>query len=308
MKTTSYTQEQLDAVQTYVQERIKVAASQNEAATQLGLSAAQLIAYREARWESVSAKAFNEMLAKCGHTAWPTIPTYNLSAVMTMCGQAQTKHKMLGLTGYTGAGKTHALRKYARTLPSVYYVLVDVTMSRWAFLNEVCQACGVSPDLRGNTPAEMVAAVVAKLRATDSPLLILDDAGKATDDVFRIIQVIYDRTEHSAGIVLAGTEHLAYTIERKARLRSKSFAELKRRVAWWETLPPLAIEDVTNVCTKTGVADGRAIKYLSRNVADLGTLRHMIENSKLEASHRGAAAVTAELLTDMNAGREWHRG
>ncbi len=308
MKIDHYTQEQLDAVQVYAQERIKVAASQNEAAAQLAVSPAHLMSFRDADWSKISQKSFNEMLARAGNNTWPHVPTDNADIIMSLCNQAQYGHKMLGLEGYTGAGKTHAMKVYTRRFPGTYYVMVDVTYSRWAFLNEVCQACGIAGDARGNTPSEMVASIAAKLRTADNPLLIIDDAGKASDDVFRLMQVIYDRTEHAAGIVLAGTEQLRVTLERKTRLKSKSFGEFYRRIAWWITLPPIGSKDVVAICTKNGIDDASAQKYLQRNTKDYGTLRHMVEGSKLIARNRGVDTVTSELLTDMNRGRDWHRG
>jgi len=307
MKITNISPEHLEAVQSYVQQMIKTAASQNEAAIQLGLSSAQIGYYRDGNWDKISNRAFNEMLAKSGASTWPTVQTRNLSQVFALAIAAQTQHKMLGLSGYTGAGKTHALRKYVAKQSGAYYVLVDAEQSRSRFLNDVCQALGIPESERGYIPSTMLDAVVAKLRTVTNPLLILDDCGAAKDEIFRIIQIIYDRTEHVCGILLAGTEYLPEVLTRKARRNTKKFRELKRRIAWWETLEEMSRDDLQRVAIAAGnVEDQKAISYLKRSVSDYGTLRHMLEGAQAIARQKGIE-VSAELLVNMNRGREWHR-
>jgi DNA transposition AAA+ family ATPase len=303
MVTKGISNEMLGAVQEYVQQRIQTAGSQNEAARQMGISGAHIINFREGHWDKISQRQFNTIAHLAGINSWRDVKTANLSIATGLLAQAQSRSRMLALSGYTGAGKTHAMRLYARKTPQAYYVLADAEMNKRRFLNAILQAIGVRPDDAGNNIGEALDAIARKLNREDSPLLMIDDAGKLTDSLLRIIQIIYDRTEGRAGIVLAGTEYLKESIEAKARRNVMGFRELKRRVAYWEEMSSISKVDVRGICEANGITDASAIAYLASNVSDFGTLREMVLNA-LDMADGGE--VTREVLAALYAGREWY--
>jgi len=295
----------LAEVQEYVKGRINTAGSQNEAARQMGLSSAHIINFREGAWDKISHRQFMSIAAMAGIDSWRDCQTTNLAIASGILAQAQQYSRMLALSGYTGSGKTHALRLYARKTPKAYYVLADSEMNKKRFLNAILQAIGVRPDDSGVNTGEMLDAITRKLNGEVSPLLVIDDAGKLSDSLMRIIQVIYDRTESRAGIVLAGTEYLKESIDSKARRNKMGFRELKRRVAYWEEMAGLSMADVKAVCEANGVGDPGAISYFYNNVSDLGTLRNMIQNA-IDKAATDSQEITRELLAAMNGSRQWY--
>lgn len=295
---------QLDAVQAYVREQIEKATSQNEAARLLGISPAHLINFREGRWENISEKLFRQIAAKARVGAgWSVGLTANLTISTNLLGEAKRYSRMFALVGYTGSGKTEALQLFCRKQPASYYVLCDSEMTKRLFLMAIVRACGLRLGDMGLTAGEMIDAICQKLNTDNHPLLCLDDVGKLSDSVLRLIQIIYDRTERRCGIVLAGTEYLRESFERKARLNKPGFRELRRRIAFWEEMQPITPKDLAAICDANGVTDSSAIQYLFRNVADYGTLRNLVEIASQRAAEENTI-VTRELLAELVGARE----
>lgn len=289
-------------VQEYVLDVIASSESQNEAARQLGLSAAHLINFREGNWDKISDKLFRQIAAKAKiDQSWSIAPTTNFIIATSLLNEAKRLSRMFGLVGFTGSGKSHALQLFCRKTPASYYALAHTEMNKRQFLYAIARATGVRLDNIGMTNGDMLDAICEKLNGDDKPLLVLDDAGKLPDPILRIVQIIYDRTERRCGIVLAGTEYMQESIEKKARRNKLGFRELKRRVAWWEQMGNLSRKDVASICETNGVTDEGAIGFLSKNVSDFGTLRNLIESAKDRAD---GGEITRPLLAEMIGSRE----
>lgn len=304
MNIAAFSTETLQAVQDLVHEKIGTASSQNEAARQLDISPAHLINFRDGKWDKISEKVFNLVATQVGVKTWKDANTVNFSLAVNLLTNAQQYSRFLALIGATGTGKTHALKLYARKNSNAYYMMCDSEMNKKRFMQAILQAVGVRPDDAGSNTGDYIDAICRKLNGEVTPLLILDDAGKISDALLRVIQIIYDRTEGRAGIVIAGVEYLQTMLEKKARRNIMGFRELRRRVAYWEEMSELSREDFENVCQANGVSDTGAIKYLQQNCIDLGTLRNMIENLKKYAEKRGEA-MSRDLLAQMNQNRTW---
>lgn len=305
MNIASFPAEMLQAVQDLVHEKIERASSQNEAARQLGISPAHLINFRDGHWNKISDKVFNTVAAQVGVQSWKEANTVNFALAVNLLTNAQQYSRFLALTGATGSGKTTGLKLYARKNSNAYYVLCDAEMNKKRFITAILQSIGVRPDDAGTNTGQMVDAICRKLNSEVQPLLMLDDAGKLSDALLRIIQIIYDRTEGRAGIVVSGTEYLRDMMDRKARRNVMGFRELRRRVAYWEDMYELTREDVESVCRTNGITDVGAIKYLHANCIDFGTLRNMIENVR-DYSEAVSEPVSRDLFARMNQNRRWH--
>ena len=297
----------LDEVKNYVNQRIDTAGSQNEAARQLGMSAAHIINFRKGDWAKISRQHFNRLLASAGLSDWRDFMTENLKIASAVLAEAQENSRFLVLTGYTGSGKTHTLRLYAAKTKKAYYLLADSEMNKSRFLLSIIQAIGIHPNEAGTNSGQRLEAIARKLNGEDRPLLIVDDAGKLSDPNLRMLQIIYDRTEGRAGILMAGTEYLKESIDKKARRNKMGFRELRRRVAYWQEMDKMRPKDVRTICEGNGIADSSAISYLSSACSDFGTLRNMITNALTLADKEGVE-VTRELLTRMNGNRDWWQG
>ena len=312
MKLTQQDIKPAEAIVAYIRQKIGLAGTQAEAARMLRVSDAHIISLRDGKWENISRRLFNKMIGEAGLSSWATQVTQGFERVAAVADEAQSGARMIALCGFTGAGKTHALREYADANPNTYYLLTTALMSRLAFAEALARTCGVREADMGVTPRTIIEAVIVKLNRVDQPLVILDDFGKVTDDIVRMVQIIYDATEGNAGILLSGTEHLEVKIAQKVKRDTMGFREFSRRIAWWQTMPVLSRADVATICGANGITDKTAQDYLFTQCKDLGTLRNQCQNAITFAENVGGKAaaatptITRELLAHMNVGRRFH--
>lgn len=301
MNSNNYSNKVLIKMQEEVKKVIQNSGTQAAAAVELNVTPGQIIHLRDGDWPNVGEATFQKVKSKLKLTEWGNYPTQNFGMAVTVAQSAKDDARMVGLIGYTGAGKTHALTKYSSSKSDVYYVLADTEQTKFSFLKEIAKATGVRLH-NEYSKMDMINAIVRQMTTGRTPLLIIDDTGKLSDANLRLIQIIYDRTEFRCGILLAGMPYLKTSIDRKAGKDIKGFQELRRRVAYWEEMKPMTKRDIELVCEDNEITDEGAMKYLTRECQDFGTLRNMVNNA-LKLSNKTGEGITAELLTKMNKGR-----
>lgn len=302
MKIENHNPKILEKMQSIIQQKIKMAKSQNEAALELGLSPGQIGFFRDGDWKNVSDETFNRVKAALKLNEWGTYPTNNFAMALTVAQSCQDDCRMQGLIGNTGFGKTHSLKQFAEKGKNVFYVLCDTEMTKADFRKAIANAMGMQR-VDNYNKSETINAICRKLNAGNKPLLILDDVGKLSDANLRMIQIIFDKTEGNCGILLAGLPNLQKYIFAKADKDVRGFRELRRRIAYWEELKPIAAPDVKLVANENGIYDDTAIAYFIRECKDYGTLRNMITNAIKFQAKKAATVIDNELLALMNRGR-----
>lgn len=254
------------------------------------------------KWPSVTiSDAIWRNLAKAiGYNlnAWQIVVTQNFNKIQQLCEDAQTNSRMLAVAGYTGAGKTTALRKYAEVTPNVFYVHCNRLMGRKDFLKAIQAALAIEHE---GSISDRMRSIISRLRALEQPLLILDDTAKLNDANMLMIQIIYDETEGQAGIVLGGTEVLKKYIDKMAAKDKLGFRELKRRIGYWQRMYRPSKKATTAICVNNGITEPRAIEYIYRQCLDYGSLREMISNAS-RAAEKASSLVNTELLAGIQVG------
>jgi DNA transposition AAA+ family ATPase len=290
---------QRTAIQQAVNDALGTGISQRQLASQIGISDATLINIKRGEWDE---KVSDQMAAKVQHyfriDTWNIRNTRNYASISALCKDAQQNRRFLGVAGYTGAGKTTALRHYQRTNNHVFYVLATVLHTKRTFVRSIQQSMGLND---GGSIAEMMDAIIRKLVSTADALLIIDDAGKLSNTCLRLLQVIYDATEGSAGMVIGGTEFLKSEIDRQASRKVMGFDELRRRIAYWQPLYRPTKKVVQTIASDYGITDSYALNYLIAHAKDYGTLRNMIENAEKLSQERNLP-VSREILADLHVG------
>jgi DNA transposition AAA+ family ATPase len=261
-------------------------------------SDATVINIKQGNWDLISEEAVNKLRSFFKIDNWKLRNTHNFNAINKLCDDARTNKRFMAIAGYTGAGKTTALRYYSQNNSETYYVLATVLMTKRSFLEAIQRSMGLQA---GNSLADLMASIVHKLNGSSMPLLIIDDASKLPHSVMRLLQVIYDETEYNAGIVLAGTETLKAEIDRQARRGNLGFRELKRRIAYWQPLRRPTHSIIAAICKDYNITDGNAISYIAENAADYGTIRNLVLNAQAIAARDGLT-ITREVLVDLHVG------
>ena len=276
--------------------------SQNQLAAQIGISPATIIAVRKGDWQSVSAKMLNRLRAFFNIDSWQIRSTTNFQKITSACKDAADNRRMIAIAGYSGAGKTTALRHYARSNAESFYMLGTVLMTKKSFMKSLQQSLGLQ---EASNIQEAMDSVVGRLNQCNTGLLIIDDAGKLSETILRLIQVIYDRTEYQAGIVLAGTEYLKQVIDKNASRNKNGFRELKRRIAFWQPMYRPTASIIETICKDYDITSEHSIRYIFENTHDYGTLRNLIQNA-IQARDIKNIDIDREVLESLSVGDHFY--
>jgi DNA transposition AAA+ family ATPase len=292
-----------ERIQTEVTRVLANGTSQNQLAKQVGVSAATINLVRNRdKWHEISQQMWNRLGAHFRVDNWVLMETPNLTAIHKMCRDAQTNSRMLAVAGQPGLGKTTALRTYVEQHKNAFYLHVHGAMRPKDFLRAILRAMGSD---RQGTQFELIVAIAEQLRRYDSPLLIIDDAGKLIERVVDKIQSIYDETEYHAGIVLAGTPEMANKLEDLKAKGRKGAPEFVSRIGNKKQMgflrkPTKAV--VKSFCEEMGIADKGAIKWFQDQCKDYRELRQELQNA-LMVARNNEVSVTKDLLDQIGGGQ-----
>lgn len=262
------------AVNDYCQEK---GLSKLELSIKSGISDSTLCNLENERWNTLS----NTMLQRI----WNFVtfnnvdnlyPTADFVSAVKLCDKARKHHFMVGLTADTGVGKTTALTSYSRQ-KNVFYLSYDKTMNPRQFF--VCLLRELAYPFEGNIN-EMINRAADELNRLESPLLIIDEAGKLNHNMILYLHVLRDKTRHNCGIVLAGMPYFKTNMQHFADREKEGYAEFLRRINIWQSFGGLSGKEVEEICKKNGVSDPCKIKELKR-IRRFGDLMNEIYLDKI---------------------------
>ncbi|MBD5390417.1 ATP-binding protein, partial [bacterium] len=157
-----------------------------------------------------------------------------------------------------GSGKTEAIKTYTAGGRNVYHLVCSEYWNRRTFMAKVLQTMGVT--YSGSTVADMMDTIVDTLKRKESPLIVLDEADKLSDQVLYFFISLYNQLEGHCGIIMTATRYLKARIEKGVRLNRKGYAEIFSRIGRkFVELPLLNSEDVAAVCVANGITEAKTI-------------------------------------------------
>lgn len=250
-------------------------------AKKLGISAALLSQVETEKWADISDEMWLKIwLAVQPETGPALVQTHNLTTVERVCGHAQTNQLMIGLLGGTGLGKTTALERYARR-PRVYYLAYDKTMRPKHFFAALLQEMGVA--FVGSVH-DMLNRAADELNGKKAPLLIIDEAGKLTHQLYLFLHVLREKTKRNCGIVLAGMPYFQANLLKDVNRQKEGAAEFYRRINLWQELARPTSAEIKAVCDAHGVTDPDAVRTMQR-YQDFGNLTNALLLEKLHLNN-----------------------
>lgn len=235
--------------------------SQKRAANSLkDVSAATVSQMLNGNWSQISDEMWRAVAAQTGvkDTNWEAVETTTYKRMTKILSDCQTGALVMGVTGDAGTGKTFAVKRYAESHRQVYVLCCNEYWNRKLFLSELLQMMG--SDSSGYTVGEMMAVVVRGLKMQESPLIVLDEADKLSDQVLYFFITLYNNLEDECGIVLCATSHLEKRLRRGMKLNKKGYAEIWSRLG--KKCVPLrgvTARDITAICEANGVTDSHDI-------------------------------------------------
>ena len=271
----------LGLIQAEVNKRIENGYSQNQIAEKLNISKATISEIMQGNHAKLSDKMLRKVASaleiKTASDEWSIVKTENMVIIHAVCEEAKLYSRFLAITGTSGQGKTTALKVFEAQNANSYYVLCNVLMSQKSFLQKIAQSIGLAQ--HGNKE-ELLDRITTALKSKNKPVLLLDDVGKLKNDVYKILQLIYDECKSNTGIIISGVPFLENHITKLKERDKQSFPELYRRIAYWERLQDLSNEMKRGIAKLHGITEVVALNHICKYVNDLGTLSEVITNAK----------------------------
>lgn len=240
--------------------------SQNKAANSLkGISGATISQILNENWDLISDEMWRMVASQVGTKAdWVIVETRSFKALTTILDDSQSNSLVFAVTASAGSGKSATLKIYSEDHQNVYWLSCNEFWNRKCFMQELLSSMG--KDSFGATVGEMMGDIVSTLKRTDSPLIILDEADKLSDQVLYFFISLYNQLEDHCGIVMAATNHLEKRIMRGLRLNKKGYQEIFSRVGRkFIQLPAPNGTDIAAICMANGVDDKSMLKSIQED-------------------------------------------
>ncbi len=256
--TTEQKKQIADQLRAYVEQK----GSGNKAANSLnGVSSATISKVLTGKWETIADDMWRSIAAQTVSAeakGWQVVKTRAYEVMTFTLASVQGDSLTAAVIGGAGSGKTEAIKNYTAGGRNVYHLVCSEYWNRRTFMAKVLQSMGVT--YSGNTVADMMETIVDTLKRKESPLIVLDEADKLSDQVLYFFISLYNQLEDQCGIMLTATSNLKARIERGLRLNRKGYAEIYSRIGRkFVELPLPNSEDVAAVCVANGVSDTKAI-------------------------------------------------
>lgn len=258
------TNEQKQQISEQLRAYVEQKGSGNKAAASMnGVSSATVSKVLSGKWDTISDDMWRSIAAQCGHKAegWQLVETRAYKAMTFTLENAQRDSLVMAVIGEAGSGKTEAIKNYAAGARNVYHLVCSEYWNRRTFMAKVLQSMGEI--YSGTTVADMMDAIVDTLKRKETPLIVLDEADKLSDQVLYFFISLYNQLEGRCGIIMTATRYLRARIEKGLRLNRKGYAEIYSRIGRkFVELPLHNSEDVAAVCAANGITDAKTINSI----------------------------------------------
>lgn len=238
--------------------------SQNKAANSLnGVSSATVSKVLAGDWDTISDEMWRTIASQIGHETkgWQIAETRAYKRMAFLLNNAKTDSLVMAVTGDAGCGKTEAIKNYTAGNRNVYHLCCSEYWNRRTFMGKLLQCMGV--DYTGSTVSDMMDDIIDNLKRKESPLIVLDEADKLTDQVFYFFISLYNQLEDHCGIILCATNYLEKRIKKGLRTKRKGYEEIYSRMGRkFVELQVINSEDVAAVCVANGVTDAKDINRI----------------------------------------------
>ena len=240
--------------------------SQNKAANSMsGVSSATISAVLSGKWELISDEMWRCIASQIGYESrqWKIAQTRVSDKIAFTLSNAQNESLVLAMTGYAGCGKSESIKRYCEAHSNVYHLCCSEYWNRRTFMQKLLQSMGAG--CCGGTVSDMMDGIINTLKSKNTPLVVLDEADKLTDQVLYFFISLYNSLEGHCGIVMASTPYLEKRIERGIRLQKKGYEEIYSRLGRkFVKLDVVNEEDIASVCVANGIKERAVIREIAK--------------------------------------------
>lgn len=261
----------------------KQVGSQNKAAnTMRGVSSATISQILNGNWDLITDEMWRNVAAQIDYDprSWVVVETRQYKRLCGILADAQNNSLVFGVTGDAGCGKSATVKAYAASNSHVIRLSCSEYWNRKKFLCELARAAGL--DYTGATIAEIMDDIIRHVKRLKTPLIVLDEADKLSDQVLYFFITLYNELEDRCGLILCATDYLEKRIKHGVNLNKKGYKEINSRLG--RKFIPLQIvnaDDVAAICVANGISDARTIAEIVEDCEnDLRRVKRKIHATK----------------------------
>lgn len=265
--------------------------SQNQAVNSLsGISGSYVSQIMNEKWEAISDEMWRNVSQQIGYVNSNWVFTETSISVRIIqsfnLARSGTVNNITPILARGGSGKTMTAIKFAKDNRGVLYINCNRKLSLKNFLKGLLNAAGKNTEgLTTEAIGEMLIGVIRKI---DNPIIIIDEANKASDNILLEIVDLYNSLKYKCPIILLATQEFKLRIERGVN-KKMGYDELFSRFnRHFIDLKEPDYNDVAKVCIANGMSDNEAISRIAKS--SLCDLRAVEDKIKIEFTKQNKAA------------------
>jgi hypothetical protein len=224
-------------------------------------------------WDSISDAMWRNVAAQVGGVVDfnTLVETQNFQTLTLYYELAKQEGAAFAIVGNAGWGKSYTAKWYsaANRINNVFYLECAEFMDRKTFLKRLLMQMGES--YYGFGLAEMMEAVVRKMRKMDKPLIIMDEIDKLPDQVFKFFITFYNELNKKCGFIWQSTNAIEKRMTRGLNKNVTGYQELYSRIgATFLNLNMPSREEVAEICQANNITNPEAIATIWNQVKEVG--------------------------------------
>ena len=200
------------------------------------------------------------------------IESDNFVTVTRACRDAMDSSIMMAIIGEPGYGKTSALQHFASITTNVFIITVKKCMTAKVFYTNLLEQIGYKNRHKANNIYHIIESIGYYLsQIPGKKLLIIDEAGKLSNQELLYLHDLWDTISSHTGIILAGPNYFQGEIEKMSQQGVVGIPELFRRITLWMELGTPTFEEKKALFYEYGVLNLKLLNSLARRI-DIRTL------------------------------------
>ena len=202
--------------------------------------------------------------------------TNNYTEITEVCKYALKRSLVIGISGYTGAGKTTTLKDYVNKNESVIYIVREKSMKTTDFYKHLLGIINPNANFKVNIYHTMRQIINIINSNEGNCLLIIDESGKCQPSDLEFLHELRENTLDKLGIILSGPPSYFANIEEWKRRNVRGVAEFERRIFGIKELKRPTLGEVKFICNNYEIEDDKIIKKWYKNIDNFGRLIDLI--------------------------------